>query len=51
MNENPDFTDLLDRFVGHIWDSPVDVENMPIGVAKSVTKNEQMQSMIVKYVE
>ncbi|KAA0203840.1 hypothetical protein HAZT_HAZT002329 [Hyalella azteca] len=42
---------LMDRFVGQIWDSPVDVEGIPSGVAKAITANKLLQSSIQSYLE
>lgn len=38
---------LLDRFVGQIWDSAVDVRGLPIGVARSMTTNSALQRLLV----
>lgn len=42
---------LLDRFVGQIWDSVVDVAGTPIGVARSVTDSKPLQDVIQKSIE
>lgn len=42
---------LLDRFVGQIWDSVVDVGGMPIGVARSVTDLKFLQDYIQSALE
>ncbi|KAF2354518.1 Protein of unknown function DUF829 TMEM53 [Trinorchestia longiramus] len=45
------YSPLMDRFVGQIWDSPVDLEGIPNGVAKAVTKNRLLQASIESYLD
>ncbi|XP_045600988.2 transmembrane protein 53-B isoform X2 [Procambarus clarkii] len=40
---------LLNRFVGQIWDSGVDIEGIPIGVPRAITNNQNIQNNIKKY--
>jgi len=42
---------LLDRIVGQIWDSVVDVSGLPIGVARSVTSNPVLQRALLGILE
>ena len=42
---------LMDRMVGQIWDSVVDVEGIPDGTSKAVTQNKHLQLYIRKYLE
>lgn len=43
--------ELMDRFVGQIWDSAVDIYGIPNGVSKAVTNNETLQVYLYKYIE
>lgn len=40
---------LLNRFVGQIWDSAVDVDGIPDGVPRAITNNLSLQRNIRKY--
>ncbi|XP_042217760.1 uncharacterized protein LOC121863264 isoform X2 [Homarus americanus] len=40
---------LLDRFVGQIWDSGVDIDGIPDGVPRAITNNKALQRNIKKY--
>ena len=40
---------VLNRIVGQIWDSPVDLYALPDGIAKAITSNETLQASIKKY--
>uniref|UniRef100_A0A2P2I707 Transmembrane protein 53-like n=1 Tax=Hirondellea gigas TaxID=1518452 RepID=A0A2P2I707_9CRUS len=42
---------VLNRFVGQIWDSPVDVHGIPVGTSKAVTNNQILQTSIKKYLD
>ena len=42
---------LMDRFVGQIWDSAVDIYGIPNGVSKAITNNKTLQFYIHKYIE
>lgn len=42
---------LMDRLVGQIWDSPVDIQGIPVGTAKAVTNNKTLQTSIQKYLD
>ncbi|XP_068230381.1 transmembrane protein 53-B-like isoform X2 [Palaemon carinicauda] len=42
---------LLDRMVGQIWDSPVDLEGIPFGTSRAITNNVTIQNSIQKYLE
>ncbi|KAF2348269.1 Protein of unknown function DUF829 TMEM53, partial [Trinorchestia longiramus] len=51
INEIPEYNNIRQRLVGHIWDSPVDLPNMPIGVATTVTANEKIQRYVTSCVD
>lgn len=40
---------LLNRFVGQIWDSGVDIDGIPDGVPRAITNNQSLQRNIKKY--
>ncbi|XP_045601040.1 uncharacterized protein [Procambarus clarkii] len=40
---------LLNRFVGQVWDSAVDIDGIPDGVPRAVTNNQSLQRNIKKY--
>ncbi|KAK3895381.1 hypothetical protein Pcinc_000909 [Petrolisthes cinctipes] len=40
---------LLNRFVGQIWDSAVDIHGIPNGVSRAITNNPTLQRNIKKY--
>lgn len=40
---------LLNRFVGQIWDSAVDIDGIPDGVPRAITNNLSLQRNIKKY--
>ncbi|XP_064114848.1 transmembrane protein 53-like [Macrobrachium nipponense] len=42
---------ILNRMVGQIWDSPVDLEGIPFGTSRAVTNNVTIQRSIQKYLE
>ena len=52
MDTEPEqYGPLLDRIVGQIWDSVVDVSGLPIGVARSVTSNPVLQQALLGILE
>lgn len=40
---------LLNRFVGQVWDSAVDMHGIPDGVPRAITNNVSIQRNIKKY--
>lgn len=42
---------LLNRFVGQIWDSAVDLEGIPYGTSRAITNNDTIQKSMQKYLE
>ncbi|KAA0203844.1 hypothetical protein HAZT_HAZT002330 [Hyalella azteca] len=50
-NDEERYSPVMERFAGQIWDSPVDLEGIPYGVAKAVTANKLLQSSIQSYLE
>ncbi|XP_068226514.1 uncharacterized protein [Palaemon carinicauda] len=42
---------LLDRFVGQIWDSGVDLQSIPEGLPTSITSHEGLRASMRKYLE
>ena len=40
---------LVDRFVGQIWDSGVDIYGIPDGVPMAITNNKIIQASLKKY--
>ena len=50
-SQNPDISSIPERVVGHIWDSPTDVQCLPIGVSKAATDNHMLQKIIHSYLE
>ncbi|XP_047740005.1 uncharacterized protein LOC108665792 [Hyalella azteca] len=51
MHERGEYAGVKERLVGHVWDSPVDLPNMPIGVATSVTANEKIRRYVTSCVD
>jgi len=39
----------MDRFVGQIWDSAVDFNDIPDGVSRAISSNETIKAYIKKY--
>ncbi|XP_027236983.1 transmembrane protein 53-B [Penaeus vannamei] len=42
---------LLNRFVGQIWDSGVDIDGIPDGMPRAITNNALLQKSMKKYLE
>ncbi|KAK7081995.1 hypothetical protein SK128_014242 [Halocaridina rubra] len=42
---------LLNRFVGQIWDSAVDIDGIPYGTSRAITNNVTLQKSMQKYLE
>ncbi|XP_076053906.1 uncharacterized protein LOC143032774 [Oratosquilla oratoria] len=42
---------LLNRFVGQIWDSGVDMDGIPVGMPRALTNNKVLQASLKKYLE
>ena len=42
---------LMDRFIGQIWDSVVDIYGIPYGTSRALTNNKILQASIQKYLE